>query len=392
MLDPVDKKNILQYTLENKCTILGVGPISKNCVDAAMELSEEHDIPIILIASRNQIDSKEFGGGYVNNWTTKSFSSYVRNKSKSGKIILARDHGGPWQNKKESENNLSLEEAMDSAKRSYKVDIDAGFKILHIDPSIDIHKEPSVDEILNRVFELYEYCMRYSLKQGENILFEIGTEEQSGFLNSNEDVKYVIDRVQSFCEKNNYSKPAFIVVQTGTKVKEMKNIGSFDNVINSDDGYTNLNDNITEIVDICKQSDILMKTHNMDYLSDKALQKHSALGVHAANVAPEFGVAETKKLVSLLKDNSLNRLSDRFLNLSYNSNMWKKWMLEDSSATDFDRAIIAGHYVYGTIEGREIKNAAIGKLSEKGIDLEETLKESVKKSISRYLKGFNLIN
>lgn len=233
--------------------------------------------------------------------------------------------------------------------------------------------------------------MRYSLQQGKNILFEIGTEEQSGFLNSNEDVKYVINRVQSFCEKNNYSKPAFIVIQTGTKVKEMENIGSFERVINSDDGHTDFNNEITKIVDICKQSDILMKTHNMDYLSDKALQKHSALGVHAANVAPEFGVAETKKLVSLLIDNSLNRLSDRFLNLSYNSNMWKKWMLEGSSATDFDRAIIAGHYVYGTIEGREIINDATRYLSKKDIDLEETLKESVKKSISRYLKGFNLI-
>jgi hypothetical protein len=32
----------------------------------------------MIIASRRQIDSKEFGGGYVNNWDTKRFSNYVK--------------------------------------------------------------------------------------------------------------------------------------------------------------------------------------------------------------------------------------------------------------------------------------------------------------------------
>ena len=61
-----------RYKLENfikkkKCTLLGVGPMSKNCIDASIELSSDYDIPLFLIASRRQIDSEEFGGGYVNN-------------------------------------------------------------------------------------------------------------------------------------------------------------------------------------------------------------------------------------------------------------------------------------------------------------------------------------
>ena len=46
---------------------------------------------------------------------------------------------------------------MESAKRSYKADIDAGFQVC-IWSSIDIHGTPSRDEILDRVYELYEYC------------------------------------------------------------------------------------------------------------------------------------------------------------------------------------------------------------------------------------------
>ena len=37
---------------------------------------------------------------------------------------------------------------MESAKKSFKKDIDSGFEILHIDPSIDIHKAPDTKTVL----------------------------------------------------------------------------------------------------------------------------------------------------------------------------------------------------------------------------------------------------
>ena len=68
----------LQSLLQKRrCTLLGVGPVSVNCVDATIELANEHDVPILMIASRRQIDSEDFGGGYVNNWTTGEFARYV---------------------------------------------------------------------------------------------------------------------------------------------------------------------------------------------------------------------------------------------------------------------------------------------------------------------------
>ena len=42
---------------KRRCTLLGVGPMSVNCVDATIELANQHNIPIMLIASRRQIDS-----------------------------------------------------------------------------------------------------------------------------------------------------------------------------------------------------------------------------------------------------------------------------------------------------------------------------------------------
>ena len=66
------------YRKGRNCTLLGVGPMSKNCVDATIELASQHQAPLMLIASRRQIDSEEFGGGYVENWSTIEFAEYVR--------------------------------------------------------------------------------------------------------------------------------------------------------------------------------------------------------------------------------------------------------------------------------------------------------------------------
>ena len=48
----------------------------------------------MLIASRRQIETKKLNHGYVNNWSTEKFSSYVQKKNNN--IILCRDHGGPY--------------------------------------------------------------------------------------------------------------------------------------------------------------------------------------------------------------------------------------------------------------------------------------------------------
>jgi hypothetical protein len=375
---------------KKRCTLLGVGPMSLNCVDAAIELANDHDVPIFLIASRRQIESKFFGGGYVNNWDTANFAKYVISEDANNRILLARDHGGPWQNPQEIAEGYSLRQAMDSAKASYQADIDAGFQVLHIDPSIDIHKTPSIEDTLDRIYELYEYCWIESQKQNKEVIFEIGTEEQSGSTNTQEELDFTLKSVTQFCSRNKLPLPTFVVIQTGTRVMEMKNIGSFDSPIRIGSELP-AEIQIPKMIEICNRYGVLMKEHNTDYLSDDALRWHPRFGIHASNVAPEFGVVESKALLGLLEYFKLNYLAEKFLAVSYNSRKWEKWMLPNSIATDRERAIISGHYVFSRQEVREIKMEATGLLAAKNIDLENHLKGEVKNSIMRYLKNFRLI-
>lgn len=386
---------MIQHTLRRLierrcCTLLGVGPMSVNCVDATIELANEHEVPIMMIASRRQIDSEEFGGGYVNNWTTEEFARYVTDKDKKGKILLARDHGGPWQNNREKEQNLGLRRAMDSAKSSYRADIAAGFQILHLDPSVDIHGQPDIDEVLDRLFDLYDYCWTQADRMHQEIIFEVGTEEQSGSTNTQEELDYTLNAISKFCRSQGIDSPAFVVVQCGTRVMEMRNVGSFDSPVRVANEIP-AEIQLPKMLEICNRHGVFMKEHNTDYLSDEALQWHPRLGIHAANVAPEFGVAESKALLAVLETNGLERLADQFLELAFSSRKWDKWMLDGSRASDRERALIAGHYVFSTPQGREIKAEAARELAARNIDLDEHLKSQVKQSILRYLRSFRLV-
>lgn len=375
---------------KRRCTLLGVGPMSVNCVDAVIELANEHEVPILLIASRRQIDSEEFGGGYVNNWTTAEFARYVIESDKKGKVLLARDHGGPWQNSKEKEAKLSLRRAMESAKSSYRADLEAGFQILHIDPSVDVHGQPDLDEVLDRIFELYEFCWSQAQRLRQEVIFEIGTEEQSGSTNTQEELDYTLSAVQQFCKKNHLPQPSFVVIQSGTRVMETCNVGSLDSPFRVADELPS-EIQLPKMIEICNRNGIFMKEHNTDYISDEAMQWHPRLGIHAANVAPEFGVAETLALISVLESNGLSSIAERFLQLAYDSGKWDKWMLPNTKATDRDRSIIAGHYVFSECECVELKAEAGRSLANKGIELEQYLKEEVKQRILRYLYNFRLV-
>tara|TARA_B100000242_G_scaffold16732_1_gene10275 strand:- start:8617 stop:9780 length:1164 start_codon:yes stop_codon:yes gene_type:complete len=387
----MNRETLISHIRKKCSTLLGVGPMSLNCVDAVIEISNHEKIPLMLIASRRQIDSEDFGGGYVNNWSTEEFAKYVMNKDKLGLTYLARDHGGPWQSDIERKERFGLRKAMESAKSSYKVDIDNGFQILHLDPSIDIHGPLSVEDSLERLFELYDFCCNYARKQGKEIIYEIGTEEQTGSTNSKEELEFTLSKIYEFCEKNKYPKPTFVVIQTGTKVKELRNVGSLDSCFRVKNEIPP-EIQIPQIIKICNQYQICMKEHNADYLSDEILSWHPRLGIHAANVAPEFGVTESKAFLKTLENNGLKDIANQFLKLSYDSGKWGKWMIKGNKTSEREKAIIAGHYNFSKPEFIEIRNKAKKILLTKDINLDFILKEAIKKSIYRYLKNFRMVS
>ncbi len=378
-------KELFKDLLNNRKSLLGAGPMSTNCINAAIDISEKYNIPIQLIASRRQIDSKYHGGGYVNNWSTEKFSHYVEKNSKQQSVFLSRDHSGPWQGYYEVENNLDLKSSMASCKKSLEEDIDQGFKFLHLDPCIDINDEINTDEILNRLFELYGHIHDYS-KGLNDIFIEVGTDLQSDRVSSIEETTYILDKVTTFSTNDLNHKPTFFVIQNGTKVLETENIGEYKDKVENNENFIK---QINELSALINSYGLLSKAHNCDYLSLSTLKTIPESGINGVNIAPEYGVAETKEIVNLCKNNGLEDELNIFYSLSYESGKWEKWLKPESTLSNEEKAILSGHYIFSSEEFKELANKIKYKLDKIGIKFDNELYKAVYSSIRGSLKGLN---
>lgn len=384
-------------------TLLGVGPMSRTLLTAALQLAGEKDFPLLLIASRNQVDSDEYGHGYVCGWDQDRFAAEVRRVAEEtgfdGLVYLCRDHGGPWQRDEERSAALPPEEAMAICKRSYIHDMESGFDLLHIDPTKDPHIQGTVplELVLERTIDIIEELEGYRREKGlPEIGYEAGTEETNGGLTSVEAFSDFIDRLVEGMAERGLRAPEFVVGQTGTLTRLTENVGHF-----SAENAARLSRNAAK-------HGVGVKEHNGDYLSDKILLEHPHLGVTAMNVAPEFGVVETRAYLELAETEARNiegwkcsGLKARMGEAAVRSQRWRKWVLGEMAEAPVEAILengelngeiteICGHYTY---EIPEVK-AAIARMMENlrsiGVDGEAYVLYKLKASLDRYAFCFGL--
>ena len=401
----VDK--LLSFEGKDRATMIGIGPMSHTLIKASMLLAKEKDFPLMFIASRNQVDADELGGGYVCNWDQKRFAEAIAQVAKEnnfdGLYYLCRDHGGPWQRDNERTAHLPEKEAMELGKKSYKYDLENGFDLLHIDPTKDpyiVGKVIDMNVNINRTIELIETAENERKAMGlPSVSYEVGTEETNGGLTSSENYEAFIKKLNEKLDEKNLPHPAFIVGNTGTLTRLTENVGHVDPA------------SCKNLSAIAKKYHVGLKEHNGDYLDDVILLQHPAWGVTAMNVAPEFGTVETQAYLKLSEvEDSLyaeGLISDKsnialvLTTEAVKSGRWKKWMVDGKDKLSIKEILedkelarliteISGHYTFKN----PLVKAEIAKLydnlSQSGIDGERYVVNKIKDSIDNYVKAFNL--
>jgi len=336
------KEAILRIVGEGQVAI-GIGPMSRRCVDAVYRYSNDNAQPIMLIASRRQVECEKLGRGYVNSWTTEEFGKYcarLKAEFPNSQVFLCRDHGGPWQGS--GEEGMDLEQAMERAEKSFEADILSGFDLLHVDPSLCRDGNVSTRAVLENTARLLRHCDRFAKTHEMAIEYEIGTEENIGTITTPESFSQLVGGIAAVCARDGISKPIFVVGQTNSLVKEMRQIGEFNSK------------NTMMLMNAAASHGFLLKEHNADYLSEYQFKQRLAARLPAMNVAPEFGVLESQAFVAFCLKNGHADEVDRFLRLSLESGKWRKWLINPDYVSDYDKAIISGHYVFGQPEFMEI--------------------------------------
>ena len=279
-------------TRKHSCTLLGVGPVSEVTIRATMQLAVQRRFPPVFIASRNQVDLKELGGGYLMGGTDQvRFVELIGNACREfgydGPVYICRDHGGPWQRNGELDGKLPLAQAMEIAKKSFRADIEAGFNYLHIDPTKCPHPFDEKD-LCEWTVELERFCEQHrkSLGLGE-MDYEVGAEDIQGGLTEIAAFDSFLTRLDAALQAEGLPLPTCIVGQTGTLTRMDRNAGHFDR------------EQAAALSAAAAKHGIGLKEHNGDYLSAPTCRIHPELGISAMNVAPEFGLKETEAILHL---------------------------------------------------------------------------------------------
>jgi tagatose-1,6-bisphosphate aldolase non-catalytic subunit AgaZ/GatZ len=359
--------------------VLGIGPLSRNIVDATLEQAYRHRRRVMLIASRRQVEIDDFGSGYVERWTPERFASYVRSHDPERRVLLCRDHGGPWQHPIERDLDADEQRAMDASLTSFRADIDAGFDLLHIDTSADRRGEASLDDAIRRLASLYGECHAAAREAGRDVQFEIGFEAQGVDVAEPGPFGEQVDSIAALLRDRNLPPPTFIVAQTGTRVVETKNDGALTRDADA------VSETVARLAKICARAGSALKAHNADYLSSRCLRSLMQHGVAAVNIAPELGVIETRAFLMLLESAGQTKLRDEFLGLAFDSHAWRKWLRRGSTASDREKAIIAGHYVFASTEFSEIKQRLQSSLPTGVRDVDAYLRDALRAQIGRLL-------
>ena len=379
--------NRMSYSLDS-IPHFHLGPVSRCTVDAAIQVAYRHQKPLCLIASRRQIETATLGGGYVNNWSTEDFAKYVRERDPKNLITLARDHGGPFQ--RPAEMGLSPQHAIRVAMVSFGADIRAGFKILHLDPEKAVTRD-DLQGFINHTIELMVQSDRLAKSKGiEDVTFEIGTDEGIGEDLCTDQWDRFLDQVMTVSLRERTNQPVTFAVPMGTKTKEIRNVGEF--VTCEDNHQVNAwEKRIDELHALANRYNLHLKLHNGDYMPQSAVRRFIERGVTHINVAPEFGVVESQTWLRIMRENSMNAMADELEQMAIVSGKWDRWLLPHSRASNHEKALMAGHYIFAMPAAIELRAQAQRELAKRGVDLEKSLLMALTQIIEHYFLPINNI-
>lgn len=383
-----------------KRTIFAACPNSIMVLKAALQSAKRCNAPIKFAATLNQVDTD---GGYTG-FTAKEFVDTIREEARIinfiGPVIIAVDHGGPWLKDKHRIENWTYAESMAAVKYSFEKAIDAGYDLIHVDPTVDITLPPGknipIELVSERTIELIVHCERYRRKNGyEKIAYEVGTEEVHGGLADMNVFNRFLNLLQKGLKKNSMQDtwPCFVVGKVGT------------------DLHTTLFDPVVakQLTETVKPYGSKIKGHYSDSVDNPEAYPMSGMG--AANIGPEFTEREYDGLMELdaLEAKLFNEgkvakqsgMKKELWDAVINSNRWIKWLSNEESSEDFnvltkerqEWLIKTGcRYIWENPEVVKARTKLSENMAHCGVKHEDIVLTHIGKAMDRYFHTFNLVD
>jgi D-tagatose-1,6-bisphosphate aldolase subunit GatZ/KbaZ len=333
-------KHIIERIIElrgygTQLTLLAVCPNSDAVLEAAVKVAAANDMPMLFAATLNQVDRD---GGYTG-WTPRAFVD--RMKELAAKYACASplypclDHGGPWLRDAHTRDGLSLSETMDEVKATLTACLEAGYALLHVDPTVDRTlppgQPPSIQVVVERTVELIAHAESERERLGlPPVSYEVGTEEVHGGLVDMRSFDRFLTGLRDDLEALElcHAWPCFIVGKVGTDLHTT----TFDP------------ESARRLYERVVPFGSLVKGHYTDWVENPT--DYPATGMGGANVGPEFTATELAALHALCdredqavqSDPSIvpSGFKDVLKTAVLDSGRWQKWLIGDEIGCAFD--------------------------------------------------------
>jgi D-tagatose-1,6-bisphosphate aldolase subunit GatZ/KbaZ len=379
-------------------TLLAVCPNSDAVLEAAIKVAAANNMPMLFAATLNQVDRD---GGYTG-WTPRTFVARMKELAAkhecSSPLYPCLDHGGPWLKDAHTRAGLDLEETMAEVKASLTACLEAGYALLHIDPTVDrtlpSGQPPPIKVVIERTIGLIAHVE--SERERLNlppISYEVGTEEVHGGLVDFDTFDQFLTGLKDGLQARGLAQawPCFIVGKVGTDLHTT----TFD-----PESARRLHDRVAPLGS-------LVKGHYTDWVANPA--DYPATGMGGANVGPEFTATELAALHELC--NYEARLIENKPNLSpanfkttlkkavVDSDRWQKWLAPDESGFGFDALPISrqewlvatgARYIWTDPRVLAARRRLYDNLTPELPDGNAFVVDRIAQSIQKYVDAFNL--
>ncbi len=394
-LDEVVRRIIRLHAQGRPLTLLAVCPNSDAVLEAAIEVAAANDMPMLFAATLNQVDRD---GGYTG-WTPTRFVSRMRELADRhhcrSALYPCLDHGGPWLKDAHTRDRLSLEQTMAEVQRSLTACLEAGYALLHIDPTVErtrpTGKPLSIETVVERTVDLIAHGERERDRMGlPRIAYEVGTEEVHGGLADLAVFGSFLDGLRSSLEEHGLGAawPCFIVGKVGTDLHTT----TFDSQV-----ARILSERVSPLGS-------LIKGHYTDWVANPG--DYPASGMGAANVGPEFTAAELEGLKELCRQESgrSERASGFEAALEkavIDSDRWRKWLQAEEVGLRFDQlaperrawlVATGARYVWTEAGVLEARRRLYANLHRQLGDPHAVVVGHIAAAIQRYVDAFHLHN
>lgn len=383
----------ISENFKNQACLLAVCPNSEAVTRAALLAGKQANAPVLFAATLNQVD---IDGGYTG-WTPKDlveFSNDFADKHSIDTPILAcLDHGGPWLKDKHAKLGLSLDDTMLEVKKSIEACIDAGYALLHIDPTVDrsisTNDPIPIEIVVERTIELIAHAENYRKAHNlPKIDYEVGTEEVHGGLANLSSFEFFLEKLDKELKTLGLQDawPCFVVGKVGTDLHTTYFEPSM----------------AKDLTERTLKYGAMVKGHYSDYVDNP--EDYPLSGMGGANVGPEFTEEEYYALQDLIKFEKKigldSQLTEALEKAVKDSNRWQKWLFPEEIGTDLldlsdeRRAWIVRtccRYIWTAPEVLQTRQTLYNNIAPYR-DADAFVVDRIKYAIMKYYHAFNLIN